>query len=177
MSRRFGEKKAIPVKRLRKATPQEKEFIRLGNDFDDEDDDFAPERDRAVKRISKISDRKIEEATDRVIMGESIGALAKELNVTEEALAKKIKTYVGMRYMREWQQSVRFDCLRAELILKRSLTDFVESGNVGSGKLALEVLNYRAKVLSFGAVNPQEQSIRVAGLTQEQLFNAILEQL
>ena len=181
MGTRFGEANATPVPRVRKASALEKEFIRAGNGPDDEADATpAPVegKKRAKRRsINKLSDGQIDDATDRIIMGESLAKLADELNVNVDMFAKKIKTRLGMRYMREWQQSVRFDCLRAELILQRSLRGFCEEGDVPSGRLALDVLNYRAKVLSFGAVNPEEQSQRVAGLSQEELFDAIMERL
>ena len=190
MGTRFGEKDAVPVPRVRKATRNEREFLRTGNGPDDEDDererdesdesdeDGATRKKRAKRRnISKLSDAQIDDATDRVIMGESIVKIAEELNVNLDQLSKKIKKRVGMRYMREWQQSVRFDCLRAEMILQKSLKAFMTEGDVSDGRLALDVLGYRAKVLSFGAVNPNEQSKRVAGLTREEIFKEIIDKL
>ena len=176
MGIRFGEEKAIPVPRVRKASKKEAEFLNAGNDRDEEPGDG--DKPRAKRRpITKLSDAQIDDATDRVIMGTRLSKIADELNVNCDALAKKIKKRVGMTYMRLWQQSVAFDCLRAEMLLNKSLTAFTEQADVKNGRLALDVLSYRAKVLSFGAVNPQEESTRVAGLSKEELYDAILEKL
>lgn len=172
MGQRFGEDKAIPVPRVRKAKKKEVEFLTA--DATPTDD----EPKRAKRRpITKLSDAQIDAASDRVIMGERISKIADELNVNTDALAKKIKKRVGMTYMRLWQQSVAFDCLRAEMLLNKSLTAFMETQDAKSGRLALDVLSYRAKVLSFGAVNPEEESTRVAGYTKEELYDAIIEKL
>ncbi|MDO5309304.1 MAG: hypothetical protein Q4G03_07415 [Planctomycetia bacterium] len=178
MGMRFGEANAIPAPTIRKATANEKEFLKSGNEPGRAVFQTSPGQKRPKRRpITKLSDAQIDAATDRVIMGELISRVADDLNVNRDQLAKKIKTRVGMLYMRLWQQSTAYDCLRAEFILKTALQTFVANNDVKAGRLALDVLDYRARVLSFGAVNPNDEPARVAGMTREEVFKSIIEKL
>lgn len=124
--------------------------------------------------IDSLTIEQIGVAADRVIMGERVATVAKDFNVSATALAEKIKSWCGTAYMRAWQQSVNYDCLRAELLLNKSLKGALDADNVAWGSLALKILEYRAKVLGFASVNPQDQTPRVAGLSREDVFEKIL---
>lgn len=175
---RKGEKEGRGIPKVRRAGKREVEFINSGTEERPVNDDAEPKkrgpRD-GYRRIEKLSDSQIDEACDRVILGESILKLAEELKVNKDALAKAIKVRCGMMYMRKWQQSVNYDCLRAELLLKRALAHPEDSR---WAKLALDVLEYRAKVLGFDRVSPTpDTTIRVAGMTQSEIFEAIAGRL
>lgn len=133
-----------------------------------------------AKMVSKLSDFQLDEAMNEVVMGERVSVVAQRLGVSAPALAEKMKARFGLEYMRDWQQSVAFDCLRAEIVLKHALKATLDSDDYNGpkwGTLVLRVLEYRAKVLGFGAVNPQEQTIRVAGLDRDEVFAAILAKM
>ena len=175
---RFGERDGRPIPKVRRARKREVEFLNAGNDIPDEPADTGKKKrgpKEGLRQVRKLSDRQIDEACDRVILGESILKLAEELRVNKDALAKAIKVRCGMMYMRKWQQSVSYDWLRAELRLKRSMA---HPEDPRWTRLALDVLEYRAKVLGFDRVNPApETTIRVAGLTTSEIFEAIAERV
>lgn len=132
------------------------------------------------RQVSRLSDNQIDEAMNEVVMGERVAVVAERLGVAPGPLAEKMKARFGLEYMRDWQQSVAFDCLRAEIVLKHALKATLDSDDYNGpkwGTLVLRVLEYRAKVLGFGAVNPQEQTIRVAGLDRDEVFAAILAKM
>lgn len=175
---RGGEKDA-PAVPIRKATGCEVEFINAGNDekvVAAENREY--ERDqirRGLRHVNKLSDAQIDAVTDRVIMGESIARIADELRVGKNALAQRVKQRCGLLYLRKWQQSVSFDCLRAELLLRRALS---AGDDPRWGKIALDVLRYRAEVLGFDRANPLPDSqVRVAGMTTTQIFDIFAERL
>ncbi len=178
MGVRYGEKDAKPAPRIRRAKKREVEFINAGNDVTVEEEEIKSSKNGkslGLRHVDKLSDFQIDAASDRVIMGESIAKVAQELRVSANALAKKIKIRCGMLYQRKWQQSVAYDCLRAELLLKKAMYN---EEDPRWAKIALDVLRYRAEVLGFEKVNPNsETAVRVAGLTQTQVFEAIAERL
>lgn len=172
---RPGERDGRPMPKVRRARKREVEFLTSGNEIPDPPGEKKIGPRRGIRQIRSLSDRQIDEACDRVILGESILKLAEELNVNKDALAKAIKVRCGLMYMRKWQQSVGFDCLRAELLLKRALA---HPEDPRWTRLALDVLEYRAKVLGFDRVNPTpDTTIRVAGLTTSEIFEAIAERV
>ena len=124
--------------------------------------------------IGSLTVEQIGVAADRVILGERVATVAKDFGVSPTQLADKIKDWCGTAYMRAWQQSVNYDCLRAELLLNKSLKGALDADNVAWGSLALKILEYRAKVLGFATVNPQDQTPRVAGLSRDDVFDKIL---
>ena len=124
---------------------------------------------------SKLSDRQLDEAADAIIMGRTISAVAKELDVDPKSLGSVIRERIKLNYQRVWQQSIRFDALRAEKILYEALSRVSESPKWG--KLALEVLAYRARVLGFEKTTLQETSIRVAGLSKIELYQEAIKRL
>lgn len=148
-----------------------------GKTTDETDDNQKPKRNRPPKDVNRLSDFQIDAATDRVILGERIADVAADLGVGVNPLAKKIKTRCGMLYLRKWQQSVQFDCLRAEFMLKASLRNVVETDDPRWVANGLKILEYRAKVLGFAAVSPIDQTLRVAGMNQDEVFDKILEKL
>ena len=171
---RYGEKES-PQPTIRRASETEVEFLNAGNseaEIRQEERRLTKTGRKAFRHVDKLSDAQIDAATDRVIMGESVARLAEELMVSKNALAKRIKARCGLLYMRKWQQSVSFDCLRAELLLRRALAN---EDDPRWAKIGLDVLRYRAEVLGFDKVNPNpETQVRVAGLTQTQVFEAMV---
>ena len=112
---RYGEKES-PQPTIRRASETEVEFVNAGNseaEIQQEERRLTKTGRKAFRHVDKLSDAQIDAATDRVIMGESVARLAEELMVSKHALAKRIKARCGLLYMRKWQQSVSFDCLRA----------------------------------------------------------------
>ena len=178
---RKGEENGRPIPKVRRAKKREIEFLNSGDNVKPKDFIYDEPEKGTVKRgpkqglrqVNKLSDRQIDEACDRVILGESIIKLAEELKVNKDALARAIKVRCGMMYLRKWQQSVSYDCLRAELLLKNAMA---HPEDPRWSRLALDVLAYRAKVLGFERVNPNEEetTIRVAGMTDKEIFEAIL---
>ena len=180
---RKGEDKGRPMPKIRRAKKREVEFINAGENVKPSQrvyDEPEPKKYKkgprpGQKMVKSLSDRQIDDACDRAIMGESILKLAEELNVSKDGLARAIKVRCGMMYLRKWQQSVSFDCLRAELILKRALA---HPEDPRWSKIALDVLAYRAKVLGFDRVNPEsDETIRVAGMTCTEVFDEVLSRM
>ncbi|MBQ9873556.1 MAG: hypothetical protein IJM30_03745 [Thermoguttaceae bacterium] len=137
--------------------------------------EFETEPRKQYRNCDKISEKQLDDALDRVVMGERIATIAEELGVGVKSLALRMRKRCGMIYMKAWQNSVQYDCLRAEIVLKRALKGLIADEGDGAkwGSLALKVLEYRAKALGYGAVNPADQTIRVAGLSQEDVFDQI----
>lgn len=180
---RRGEENGRPIPQVRRAKRREVEFINSGNDvpqseliYDEpQKGDGKRGPKPGLKQVRKLSDRQIDDACDRVILGESILKIAEELKVNKDALARAIKVRCGMMYLRKWQQSVSYDCLRAELLLKRAMA---HPEDPRWTRIALDVLAYRAKVLGFERVNPEtDATIRVAGMTQSEIFAAFAKRL
>lgn len=128
-------------------------------------------------RITMITDEQIEEAAQRVLKGEPLSTISRQLNVNALRLAEKIKDYVKKYHLQEWQQSVQYDCLRAEMLLNAAMDGALVQGDSRWAALAVKVLEYRAKVLGFGQEQPQEDTQRVAGLSREDIFDRIIAKL
>ncbi len=180
---RKGEDTGRPIPKIRRAKRREVEFLNAGNNvkpteliYDEpEKGDVKRGPKPGLKQVRKLSDRQIDDACDRAIMGESIVKLAEEFKVNKDALARAIKVRCGMMYLRKWQQSVSYDCLRAEILLQRAMS---HPEDPRWTRIGLDVLAYRAKVLGFERVNPEtDTTIRVAGMSQSEIFAAIAERM
>lgn len=180
---RKGEDTGRPIPKVRRAKKREVEFLNSGDNvkpteliYDEpEKGDVKRGPKPGLRQVRKLSDRQIDEACDRVILGESILKIAEELKVNKDALARAIKVRCGMMYLRKWQQSVSYDCLRAELLLKRAMA---HPEDPRWTRIALDVLAYRAKVLGFERVNLESDStIRVAGMTYAEVFEELADRM
>lgn len=196
-ARKQAEKEALRKKRLearrKKNKPGAIQVTRGGNEV-------------ARRPASVLSDTQLENAMERILLGETISALASELNVTATTLSVRMKRRMGLEYQRAWQQSIKFDVLRAEKIFQVAMLHFcgplldvgeddlldeddLDDEEFGSksrkkdlpnpkyGELALKVLEYRAKMLGFNNSRTVEQTIRVAGLSKAEIFNRIVERI
>lgn len=164
-----------PALEIHQETEQEKEFIDAGGDAPAVPAPLKPARKKGVCPVDKMSENQIQDACDRIVMGSTVSEVAKELNVSPMALSRKVKERMGILYMRRWQQSINFDALRAEKILHSAMERIDESPKWG--KLALEVLSYRSRVLGFENQTVGETSIRVAGMSQSEIFAEIKKKL
>lgn len=164
-----------PALEIHQADDVEKEFIESAGDVEKPPVPLKRARKYEICPIGKLSDNQINDAADRVVMGASIAKVAEELGVNPKDLSRKIKERMGILYMRGWQQSIKYDCVRNERILKSAMERLDESPKWG--KLALECLAYRARILGFEHQRPEETSIRVAGMSQEQVFAEIVKKL
>lgn len=127
--------------------------------------------------VGVLSDEQIETTAQRVLKGEPLSMIARELNVNAIRLAEKIKDYIKKAHLQEWQQTIQYDCLRAEMLLNQALEGALTGGDVRWAALAVKVLEYRAKVLGFGQQQPTEETTRVAGLSREDIFDRIIAKL
>lgn len=156
-------------------TAQEKEFIESCDDVPAVPKKLLPLGETGTIPVNRLTEQQLDEACDRIVMGSSIYELANELRVSSRALARVLKERMGTLYLRRWQQSIKFDCLRAEAILKTAMGHLDEAPKWG--KLALEVLSYRARVLGFENARMEETTIRVAGMSQSEIFAEIKKKL
>lgn len=128
------------------------------------------------RTIDALSEEELDEALERVIIGERIKAIADEYGVSQEALSLLLRKRCGLFYLKSWQNAIKFDCLRGELILNRAMRELNgENPAPKWGALALDVLAYRARVLGFDRKDDanKEQTIRVAGLGADEIFETI----
>lgn len=161
---------------LHRETAQEKEFIDSCDDVPETGTELTKVGGRGIRSpLDKLTDEQINDVCDKVVMGTSITKLASELGVNSTELSRAVKTRMGTLYLRRWQQSVNFDCLRAEVILKTAMGRLDEAPKWG--KLALEVLAYRARILGFENTTLEETTVRVAGLSQAEIFAEIKKKL
>ena len=111
---------------------------------------------------------------DRVLCGESISSIASEIGADSKVLTKKLRRFAGLTYMRTWQNTVKYDCLRVEMIIRHSfagINDEIDGPKWAA--IALKALEYRARVLGYGAISEGDTTLRVAGMNQEQIFDAV----
>lgn len=127
--------------------------------------------------VGSFTDEQIEQIADRVVKGEKIQRIARELNVNPIRLADKAGEYIKKGFLQEWQQTVQYDSLRAEMILNAAMDGALNQGDPRWAALAVKVLEYRAKVLGFGQTQPPEETQRVAGLSREDIFDRIIAKL
>lgn len=164
-----------PALEIHQETEQETEFIDSGKDAPAVPSVLKRGRKYEICPIEKLSENQINDACDRIVMGSTVAQVAKELGVNTTALSRKVKERMGILYMRRWQQSIHFDALRAEKILHSAMDRLDESPKWG--KLALEVLAYRSRILGFENQKMEETSIRVAGMSQSEIFAEIKKKL
>lgn len=146
----------------------------------DEPKELAPACPSKYKKgelipASKLSRMQLDDAADAVLLGRSVVDVARELGVDPKSLNSAVRELLVSKYQRLWQRSIGFDALRAERILHESLSRLSESPKWG--KLALEVLAYRARILGFEKTTLQETSIRVAGLSKVELYQEAIKRL
>lgn len=129
-----------------------------------------------ARHVADLSNFELDNALDRALTGERIATIAEEINVNRSELSKALKKRAGFVYLRTWQNSIRYDCLRVEMLLKRAfagINDDIEGAKWGA--IILRCLEYRAKILGYDNVNDATQTLRVAGMNQAEVFNTVTE--
>lgn len=168
-----GEK--IQVKDFHKENKKETEFIDSGNDAPSVPETLSRCRKKRLHPVDKLTREQLNNACDKIIMGTPVSEVAEQMGVNAQALSRRVKEQMGCLYMRRWQQSIAYDSLRAERILRTAMDRLDESPKWC--KVALEVLSYRSRVLGFEHQQMEEATIRVAGMSQAEIFAEIKKRL